>query len=80
MADLLARLPAESAHSAFVRRIQASFLAYPAASSSKSLELRREQLTVRQCEVLDLLAERLRDKEIAERLSISRETVKTHLR
>jgi len=34
----------------------------------------------REPHVLDLLVQRLRDKEIAERLVISSQTVKTHLR
>ena len=39
-----------------------------------------EALTVREEEVLDLLARRLRDREIAEKLFISVETVKSHLK
>lgn len=39
-----------------------------------------ESLTVREMDILDLLTQRLRNKEIARRLSISEETVKFHLK
>ena len=40
----------------------------------------RQHLTTREYEILLLLEQRFRDKEIAEKMSISLETVKTHLR
>ena len=40
----------------------------------------RQHLTTREYEILLLLEQRLRDKEIAEKMDISVETVKTHLR
>ena len=79
MADLLERLPAESAGSALVRRIQAAFLGEAEAPRART-GLPFEHLTNRERDVLELLALRLRDKEIAERLIISPGTVKSHLK
>ena len=39
----------------------------------------RDILTIREYEVLQLLKQRLRDKEIADKLYLSTETIKTHL-
>ncbi len=38
-----------------------------------------DRLTRRECEVLQLLAEGLHDREIADRLSVSTETIRTHM-
>ncbi len=48
--------------------------------SDKKMSSWREALTNREYEILLLLRERLRDKEIAERLYVSSETVKSHLK
>ena len=83
MADLLEQLPAKTKGTALVRQIRAGFRRNPGdgnASASASSGSIRVDLTNRERDVLDLLAERLRDKEISQKLYISTETVKTHLR
>ena len=40
----------------------------------------RERLTARELEIVELIAEGLFNKEIAKRLTVSEETVKTHVR
>ena len=80
MAALLERLPAESTDNAVVRKIMAAIAEGPAHFRSLQTPRHGEDLTNRERDVLELLGERLRDKEIAERLFISPQTVKTHLR
>ena len=92
MADLLQRQAEGASRSVFVGRILAAFehnrqrAAHPKVLPQASLPTvagsfdRAELLTNREVEVIELLSARMRDKEIAERLSIAPETVKSHLR
>lgn len=82
LAPLLRRLAPQSPHQAYIRSLLAAFSAprpvetavpaAPALASAPSPLTRREQ------EILELLAERLTDQEIAEQLVIAITTVRTH--
>jgi LuxR family maltose regulon positive regulatory protein len=76
MADLLKRAMKHGDH---VREILAAF---GARASAPAADARQpvEPLTNREEEILELLEQRLRDKEIADRLCISPGTVKSHLK
>ena len=79
MADLLRRLLKQEPESAFIQQALAAF----ATSGPTRAPAHRgliERLTVREEEILSLVAQRLRDKEIAKELVISPETVKYHLK
>jgi len=83
MAELLERLVAQrpmSAHARYILEACAGPAAStaPAPHSPRLPPLTAEALTWREAEVLSLLAVRLSNKEIAQRLSISTETVKQH--
>ena len=74
---LLARMAERSPADDFVRRILAAFP--PPAPSLHALPVSfSEPLTARELEVLILMRERLSDKEIAQKLSLSPVTVKRH--
>ncbi len=89
MANLLKKLAEKNVAVEFIEKLLAAF---PPISSSSRLSRRLvtskssspssltvEPLTNRELDVLELLAQRLRNKEIAEKLFISPETVRTHL-
>jgi LuxR family maltose regulon positive regulatory protein len=91
MADLLKRLVSQNVAVRYIGRILAAFssdergaavdesdhtVAHP---SDLSIQPLVEPLTNRELQILELLAQRLRNKEIAAKLFISAETVKKHL-
>jgi LuxR family maltose regulon positive regulatory protein len=92
MADLLSRLKNEKEETVFVDKILAAFKAdeeglAPEASDSQAAPPSAtkaqplvEPLTFRELETLELLTQGLYNKEIADKLSISLEIVKTHLK
>ena len=79
MADLLERLLDHEVAVDQVAEILAAF-GSSAPSPPASTGPLPEPLTTREEEVLELLGQRLRDKEIADQLVISPETVKSHLK
>jgi LuxR family maltose regulon positive regulatory protein len=90
MAELLERLAEHKGSTDFLHRVRETCVAMPApatgtaaatrapASTGESLSV--EPLTRRELDILELLVQRLQNKEIACRLSVSPETVKTHLK
>ena len=89
MLSLLERLPQEVAATEHVGHILAACGAGPRAPESRPFTTAvlsdgagalLEPLSRREQDVLELLAERLRDKEIAVKLFVSPATVKSHLR
>ena len=87
MPDMLTRLKKRNVFADFIDKILGVFSLSPGLSVSpspslplsQSLSTLIEPLTNREMDVLDLLAKRLQSTEIAERLSVSPETVRTHL-
>lgn len=95
MADLLKRLQKQSEAVDDIERLLAAFTNFQFTSDdlrfeSEALTAIRNQkskiqnslvepLTNRELEILELLAQRLQNKEIADKLFVSIETVKTHL-
>jgi LuxR family maltose regulon positive regulatory protein len=82
MVPLLQQLLERNPAAAHARRILAAFPTQPLSSTGvqSSPAALSEPLTWRQEQVLNLLADRLRNKEISARLNISPQTVKAHLR
>ncbi len=91
MAELLKRLHTQDAAVDFVEKILAAFRDeeqkaqdVPEAPAVPSPSVRPqpliEPLTNRELDILDLIAERLQTKEIADKLCVSPETVKSHLK
>jgi len=81
MTDLLERLNQARPGHTFVRQVLDACRAesWSALSSLPSEQPPGSKLTQRETEILPLLAEGLSDKEIAAKLCIATETVKTHL-
>ena len=86
MDELLDRLDPSEQTAEFVQQLRASFdesetvpVKEPEARQSSKQPL-LEPLTNRELDVLELLGKRLYDKEIADKLSISTGTVKSHLK
>ncbi len=79
MADLLQRLHSQDSTSYFIPHLLAAFQATPI-QPTLNLQTLFEPPTQRESEILELLSQRLHDKEIAKHLGISLTTVKSHLR
>jgi len=84
MADLLRRLPEQDTNTAYVDHILSAFeetgvnVAVDDAGRSRGSRPPLDQLTNRELGILELLGQRLFDKEIAAKLNISRSTVNSH--
>jgi LuxR family maltose regulon positive regulatory protein len=90
MTELLERLAEHNGSTDFLRRVRETCDAMPAPTTSTAAGKRAsattveswsgEPLTRRELGILELLTQRLQNKEIASHLSVSPETVKTHLK
>jgi LuxR family maltose regulon positive regulatory protein len=85
MADLVARLPAPDDGTTFTGRIQSAIHEAQAKAGAATKPSREssplfETLTNREQEVLELLAKRLQNKEIAAELFVATQTVNSHLK
>ena len=90
MAGLLRRLGERKGFTGYLRQIPGKFptdAAAPAIAATNHTKSRltgkavtTEPLTNRELDILELLAQRLRNKEIAARIFVSPETVKDHLK
>jgi LuxR family maltose regulon positive regulatory protein len=78
MQALLSELRRRGFEPGYIDRILRAFPDAPIASSPKQPDL-PELLTLREIEILELLAQRLTNREIAEQLVLSTGTVKQHL-
>jgi LuxR family maltose regulon positive regulatory protein len=79
MKGLLKRLADKGIAADYIGRLLAAFSQTRRAPSSNT-QVAHEILTNRELDVLELLAKRLRTKEIASKLTISPETVNTHIK
>jgi LuxR family maltose regulon positive regulatory protein len=79
MEGLLKRLAEKNVASGYIGQILVAFSPSPQPPPS-SAQPSDAQLTNRECDILELLVQRLQTKEIADKLSISAETVNTHLK
>jgi DNA-binding CsgD family transcriptional regulator len=79
MEGLLKRLAEKNAASGYIGQLLAAFSPTPQPPTS-SAQPSDALLTNREHDILELLAQRLQTKEIADRLFISTETVNTHLK
>jgi ATP/maltotriose-dependent transcriptional regulator MalT/ActR/RegA family two-component response regulator len=85
MAELLQRLPKQGDNATFVEQLLSAFGEAEVATEVVAESYRANQpfiepLTRRELDILELLGQRLQNKEIATRLFVSPETVKTHLK
>ena len=88
MADLLIRLKQQNVAVDYIETLLTAFrdlqVELPNPDPTSRVQIRSntlvDPLTNRELDVLELLAERLQDKEIADKLCVSIATVKTHLR
>ncbi len=89
MAELLRQLPRQNADIAFVKQVLSAFgeaklkaetVAITSAKPGQASQLLIEPLTNREFDIMELLTQRLQNKEIAARLFISPETIKSHLK
>ncbi len=90
MAELLGRLADQRGDTGFLHRLRKAIVAIQIQKANAVVETNAlatigptwsgEQLTKRELEILKLVANRLQNKEIASRLFVSPETVKTHLK
>lgn len=88
MADLLQRLPRQDTNADFATQILSAFgnkalkkvITGKPEVNTKGIAWNGEPLTNRELDILELLTQRLQNKEIALRLFVSPETVKSHLK
>jgi LuxR family maltose regulon positive regulatory protein len=85
MIELLQRAMEAGIHRDFTQTVLAAARRVQRSSVSREPPLKASQpliepLTNRELDVLELLMQRMQDKEMAERLSVSPQTIKAHLR
>jgi LuxR family maltose regulon positive regulatory protein len=81
MLELLSGMPVDEPSGLFVQSVKSSLEHGDLHNgATRSQRLPEEPLTNRELDILVLVSERLRNKEVAARLFVSSETVKTHLK